>query len=146
MAKKSRKKPGPPARYGYRPTLTIRLQEPLYEAIKRAAERHGKSLSEEIEDTLEAAREVERDREEARQILREATAARRAHRVQALREAGFRLLRESDGTVNVVVPVELLHAEADIIQDERVRAEMEQARQQVRQATKAPQKNDDEAA
>jgi hypothetical protein len=50
--KKTKRKPGPPARYGRRPTLTIRLQQPLYRTIKKTAGEHGKSLSEEIEDRL----------------------------------------------------------------------------------------------
>jgi hypothetical protein len=55
MAKNMRrKKPGPPARYGRRPTLTVRLQMPLYRLVKRAAAEHGKSISEEIEDRVQA--------------------------------------------------------------------------------------------
>jgi hypothetical protein len=47
-----KRKPGPPAHYGRRPTLTIRLQMPLYRMIKKSAAKHGKSISEEIEDRL----------------------------------------------------------------------------------------------
>jgi hypothetical protein len=127
-AKKAKRKPGPPARYGYRPTLTIRLQEPLYEDNKAAALAHGKSLSEEIEDRLQtvadletAKRQLEDMRENttkmhamAASVLRDAHAARSAARVEALRKAGYQIIREIDGTPRrVIVDLDTLLAEAD---------------------------------
>lgn len=136
--KKVKRKPGPPARYGYRPTLTIRLTEPVYEAIKAAATAHGKSLSEEIEDRLgtvaaldAAQRHLEEARQEAaelrraaiemheiaRSLVREAHAARGAARVQAYRDAGFRILREIEGKpMRVIISTETLDAEAGVTQ------------------------------
>jgi hypothetical protein len=144
MPRKSSRKPGPPARYGHRPTLTIRLQDHVYRAVKAKAEKLGKSLSETIEDTLETSLvEIERQLEEARRLAREASAARTAARVQAIRDAGCRLLREADGKINVVVPVELLHAEADIIQAQQERAETEQLRQVATTGMTPPKKDED---
>jgi hypothetical protein len=146
MARKSRRKPGPPARYGYRPTLTIRLQDPVYRVVKAKAEKLGKSLSETIEDTLEASLvEIERQLEDARRLAREASAARSAARVQAIRDAGFRLLREADGKISVLVPVELLHAEANIVQDRQERAEIQTLRQTADAAMTPPKKDEDAA-
>jgi len=147
MPRKSRRKPGPTARYRtYRPVLTIRLQDHVYRAVKAKAEGLGKSLSETIEDTLETSLvEIERQLEEARRAVREANAARTAARVQAIRDAGCRLLREADGKISVVVPVELLHAEADIVQEQQERAETEQLRQ-VAAAAMTPPKKDEDAA
>jgi hypothetical protein len=142
---KKRRKPGPPARYGYRPTLTIRLQDHVYAAVKKAAAKTGKSLSETIEDTLEASLvELARQLEDARRLAREASAARTAARIQAIREAGFRLLREAEGKISVIVPVEMLHAEADLIQDEEIKAEIAESRQTAA-AAMTPKKKDDAA-
>jgi hypothetical protein len=135
MAKKKRKKRGPPARYGYRPTLTVRLQIPLYERIKEAAAAHGKSLSEEIEDRLGLLMDTEfaqRDLEQTRRIAAKehamaagllanaaaertaARAERTAARVQLVRAAGLVVLREAEGRPSrVVVEFETLMAEAD---------------------------------
>jgi hypothetical protein len=136
--KKTKRKPGPPARYGYRPTLTIRLTEPVYEAIKAAAATHGKSLSEEIEDRLQTISDLEAAQRQlewtcqeageirraaiemqdvARSLIREANAARTAARVQAYRDAGFRILREIEGEpMRVIISTETLDAEAGVTQ------------------------------
>jgi hypothetical protein len=112
---KKRRKPGPAARYGYRPTLTIRLTEPVYKAIKTAAGKHGKSLSEQIEDTLTRLGEIDALYEDARKALREANEIRSASKVQAYRDAGFRILREVEGRpTRVIVTTELLDAEAGV--------------------------------
>jgi hypothetical protein len=94
--KKIKRKPGPPARYGRRPTLTIRLQEPLYRTIKKSAAEHGKSISEEIEGRLEMTK-----------------AALDAAFIQAIRAAGWQIVREAGGKVTVNMSPELLLAEAD---------------------------------
>ena len=118
--KKLRRKPGPPARYGRRPTLTIRLQEPLYRTIKEAAAAHGKSLSEEIEDRLEAGATLEAARREAAELLAVArrdlsdvNALRHPTRIQALREAGHQIVREAGGKITVNVIPEALETLAD---------------------------------
>jgi hypothetical protein len=128
MARKAKKRPGPPARYGRRPTLTIRLQEPLYRAIKKSAAEHGKSLSEEIEDQLSTLGDLETARRELEQmraittkeyaaaasVLKDAGEVRSAARVQAIRAAGLQILREIEGRpTRVIVELETLLAEAD---------------------------------
>ena len=111
--KKIKRKPGPPARYGYRPTLTIRLQEPLYRTIKKSAAEHGKSISEEIEDRLGTIADLETARAEVTKMLAEAKAILDADRVQALRVAGLVILREIEGRpTRVIVDLETLFAEA----------------------------------
>jgi signal recognition particle subunit SEC65 len=47
-----RKPPGRPRKYGRRCTLTIRLTEPMHATIKEAADKFGRSMSEEIEYRL----------------------------------------------------------------------------------------------
>jgi hypothetical protein len=128
MARKAKKRPGPPARYGRRPTLTIRLQEPLYRAIKKNAAEHGKSLSEEIEDQLSTLGDLETARRELEQmraittkeyamaasVLKDVGEVRSAARVQAIRAAGLQILREIEGRpTRVIVELETLLAEAD---------------------------------
>jgi len=128
MPRKAKKRPGPPPRYGRRPTLTIRLQEPLYRAIKKRAAEHGKSLSEEIEDSLSTLADLETARRELEQmrtittkeyamaasVLKDAGEARSAARVQALRLAGLLILREIEGRPSrVILDIETLLAEAD---------------------------------
>jgi predicted DNA-binding protein len=126
--KRTKRKRGPPARYGRRPTLTIRLQEPNYEVIKAGAAEHGKSLSEEIEDRLETVEDLETARRQledmraattkmhslAARLLREAAAERSAARVQTVRMAALMLLREIEGRpTRVIVDLETLLREAD---------------------------------
>src|SRR5262245_20537968 len=126
--KKARRKPGPPARYGRRPTLTIRLQEPVYRTIQQSAAEHGKSLSEEIEDRLETSLDLETARlqlEEMREattkmhamaasVLSDAARERTTARVQAIRAAGLAILREIEGQpTRVIIDLETLLAEAD---------------------------------
>ena len=137
--KKPKRKPGPAARYGYRPTLTIRLQEHVYERIKAAAYKHGKSLSEEIEDqlgliddlgtaqdqleTLKLRVERMHDTEDkmhrmAASVLRDAGVARTAAYVQAIRDAGFQILREVEGKPDqVIISRDVLQAEAKLLLD-----------------------------
>jgi hypothetical protein len=129
-SRKGRKKPGPPAKYGYRPTLTIRLQEPIYERIKDAAFQHGKSLSEEIEDQLQliddlatAERQLESMRDAtskmhrmAASVLADAAAERTAVRVKNLRDAGLQILREEGIPKSVTIPIEMLYMEAKLIE------------------------------
>jgi|SRR6516225_723006 hypothetical protein len=112
--KKGRRKPGPPARYGRRPTLTIRLQEPLYRTIKKSAAQHGKSLSEEIEDRLGRDAAWEETKADINKMKAEAAAQLDAARVHAYRAAGLQILREIEGRpTRVVIDLETLLAEAD---------------------------------
>jgi hypothetical protein len=126
--KAAKRKPGPPARYGRRPTLTIRLQKPVYRAIKESAAAHGKSLSEEIEDRLETCLDVETARRQleeiraatakmhaiAASVLRDAAAERSAARALTLRAAGLMILREVEGRpTRVIVDLETLLSDAD---------------------------------
>jgi hypothetical protein len=112
--KKVRLKPGPPARYGRRPTLTIRLQEPLYRTIKKSAAQHGKSLSEEIEDRLGRDAGWEETKADINKMKAEAAAQLDAARVHAYRAAGLQILREIEGRpTRVVIDLETLLAEAD---------------------------------
>jgi hypothetical protein len=112
--KKTKRKPGPPARYGRRPTLTIRLQEPLYEVIKASAAQQGKSLSEEIEDRLGRDAGWQETKLDINKMLAEAKAAFDAARVQALRVAGLMILRDIEGRpTRVLVDLETLLAEGD---------------------------------
>src|SRR5262245_7783437 len=127
-SKKARRKPGPPAKYGRRPTLTVRLQLPLYRTIKESAAAHGKSISEEIESRLETLADLETARRELEQmravttkeyaaaasVLKDAGEVRSAARVQALRAAGLVILREIEGRPSrVILDIETLLAEAD---------------------------------
>jgi hypothetical protein len=116
--KAKRKKPGPPARYGRRPTLTVRLQKKVYDDVKQSA-KGVRSISEEIERRVEAYAAVEAMREQleerladARRLAREAQAAVDAAHIQAIRLAGGQIVREAGGAVTVNVSPELLLAEA----------------------------------
>jgi hypothetical protein len=124
-----RKKPGPPKRFSYRPTLTVRLTMPLYEEIKAAAARLGKSISEEIEGRLQAAADIERDRkqafallDDARKMVREAREVRSAEqlqaRVEAYRRVCVRLLGDAEAVAGkptrVIISSQYLDAEAGI--------------------------------
>jgi hypothetical protein len=127
-AKKAKRKPGPPARYGRRHVLTIRAQQHVYRAIQRAATAHGKSLSEEIEDRLETGLDLETARHQLEQmreattkmhamaasVLSDAAEERSAARVMALRLTGFELLRSVEGKpTRITVDVGLLRSETD---------------------------------
>jgi hypothetical protein len=105
MAETEKRKVGRPRRYapGKRPTLTFRVQEPLHRELTKAAKAAKRSISEEIEQRLSeySARKAELER------------ALDAARIQAIRQAGFNIVREAGGDVTVNVSPELLLAEAD---------------------------------
>ena len=104
-----RKKPGPPAKYGRRPTLTIRVPMPVYRELRATAAAAGKSISETIEQRLSAWSELEALRADARRMVAEAKAAVDVARIQAIRQAGFQIVREAGGgAVTVNVSTELL--------------------------------------
>ena len=107
-AKAPKRGRGRPRRYapGKRPTLTFRVQEPMHKDLVKAAKVNQRSISEEIEERLNQWAEVPR-------LLAEAKAARDQTRIQAIRQAGFQIVREAGGNVTVNVSPELLLAEAD---------------------------------
>jgi hypothetical protein len=96
-----KKKRGRPRRYapGKRPTLTFRVQEPMHEDLAKTAKDNQRSISEEIEARLNEWRQLK--------------AERSADRIQAIRQAGFQIVRETDGNMTVNVSAELLLNEAD---------------------------------
>lgn len=116
MAKKraKRNKPGPPKRYGYRPTLTVRLQDKILAVIKAAAEEHGKSLSEEIEDRLGRDHAWELSKQDIEAMSAEAATWTTAARAHAMRAAGLQILRDIEGRpTRAIVDFATLIAEAD---------------------------------
>lgn len=96
MSDDVKKKVGRPSK-GKRGTFTFRVSAELREKLEAAATLHKKSVSEEIETRLERSFE----------------AATEAARIQAIRQAGFNIVREHGGKVAVQVSSELLLAEAD---------------------------------
>jgi hypothetical protein len=103
-----KKKRGRPRRYapGKRPTLTFRVQEPMHKDLARTAKDHQRSISEEIEFRLNQWAEVPH-------LLAAAKAQLEAARIQAIRQAGWQIVRDAGGNVTVNVSPELLLAEAD---------------------------------
>jgi hypothetical protein len=100
---------GRPRRYapGKRPTLTFRVQEEMYEDLVKAAKDNQRSISEEIEARLAVWGDVKK-------LHAEAKAAVAAARIQAIRQAGFQLVRDAGGNLTTVnVSAEMLLAEAD---------------------------------
>jgi hypothetical protein len=111
MGKKAAKRGrGRPRRYapGKRPILAFRMAESMYKDLVKGAKDNKRSLSEEIEFRLGQWAEVPR-------LLAQAKAARDQAHIQAIRQAGFQIVREAGGGGNVTVNVspELLLAEAD---------------------------------
>jgi TraY domain len=90
-----------------RHNLTFRVRDSMKADLEAAAQKSGRSVSEEIEFRL--AQSFVREG-----YVEEAKAVRDTHRIQAIREAGFRIVRER-GTGNTMVQLsaELLLAEAD---------------------------------
>jgi hypothetical protein len=99
---------GRPRRYapGKRPILAFRMAESMYKDLVKGAKDNKRSLSEEIEFRLGQWAEVPR-------LLAQAKAARDQAHIQAIRQAGFQIVRETGGKVTVNVSPELLLAEAD---------------------------------
>ena len=99
-----------------RNNLTFRARDRLKADLEAAAVKSGRSVSEEIEFRLTRDISWEATREDIQRLLVEAKAIRQAARIQAIRDAGLRVIREHgiDG-VNVVVQIsaEMLLAEAD---------------------------------
>jgi hypothetical protein len=94
-------------------TITFRVRASLGDQLRRTAAKSTRSLSDEIEYRLEQSFAWEAAKINIDKLLEEAKTARSAAHIQALREAGFQLVRESGGKVTVNVSPELLRAEAD---------------------------------
>jgi hypothetical protein len=99
---------GRPRRYapGKRPILAFRMAESMYKDLVKGGKDNKRSLSEEIEFRLGQWAEVPR-------LLAQAKTARDQAHIQAIRQAGFQIVRETGGKVTVNVSPELLLAEAD---------------------------------
>jgi hypothetical protein len=116
MDQKRRKRGGQPKAPAARKrnNLTFRTRDDLRERLEKAAARSNRSVSEEIEHRLlrdfgwEAAKgDIDANRAESAALLS-------ATRVQALRMAGFQILREIEGKpTRAIVDLETLLAEAD---------------------------------
>jgi hypothetical protein len=106
---------GRPRRYapGKRPTLTFRVQADMHRELAETAEREGYSISEEIERRLNEWKSLEKIKDDIKQLHTAAQAEVEARRIQAIRQAGFQIVREVGGNVTVNVSPELLLAEAD---------------------------------
>ena len=113
---KPRRGRGRPRRYapGKRPTLTFRVQEDMHRELAETAERAGYSISEEIERRLNEWKSLEKTKEDIAKLRAAAKAELDARRIQAIRQAGFQIVRDVGGNVvGVNVSPELLLAEAD---------------------------------
>jgi hypothetical protein len=157
--------PKPPAERK-RNNLTFRARDRLRTDLEKAAAAAQRSVSEEIEHRLNAwthidqlRAEAEQRLSEARQFVREANAIREAAHVQAIRDAGFSILREIEGSPSrVIISTERLLAECGsvFIPEEPVapaqnipaetEAEIAMARRMAADAVKPSPADDDEAA
>lgn len=106
---------GRPRRYapGKRPTVSFRLPETLLQDLTAAADTSGRSTSEEIEKRLTEWVALQQTRDEVEQLRAAGKAQLDANRIQAIRQAGFQIVREAGGNVTVNVSPELLLAEAE---------------------------------
>lgn len=100
MAKTAKKKVGRPSKYANpRLTLTFRLQQDRYEAIKAEAEKNGRSISEEIERRLDRISEWEKSFESAHRLLRDAETVSAVRLRSTLRDNGFQPVSTMRGIV-----------------------------------------------
>jgi hypothetical protein len=156
--------PKPPAERK-RNNLTFRARDQLRADLEKAAAAAQRSVSEEIEYRLNAWAHIDQRRAEAeqrlaeaRQFVREANAIRAAAHVQAIRDAGFSILREIEGSPSrVIITTERLLAESGSAfipeecaappqkSPEQTEAEIAEVRRMAADATKPPPADDDEA-
>jgi|SRR5262245_10426327 hypothetical protein len=123
LPKRGRGRPPKYAGQGKRQNFTFRITPALRQRLIATVQVSGRSLSEEIEFRLYQALSDDFDerRDEARQMyadarraVSEANAIVDTNRVQALRLAGFQLLRDIEGRpTRVIVDATILDAEAD---------------------------------
>lgn len=93
--------------------LTFRARPGLRDALEAAAARAGRSISEEIEFRLYRDFSWEESKRSIETMVAETKAQLDASRIQAIRKAGFQIVREAGGGVTVNVSPALLLAEAD---------------------------------
>ena len=104
--------PKPPAERK-RNNLTFRARDQLKAALETAAAASERSVSEEIEFRLNRDFSWEAGKQRIEQMIAETKAQLDASRIQAIRQAGFQIVRDGSGDVTVNVSPELLLAEAD---------------------------------
>jgi hypothetical protein len=92
--------------------IMVRIPEKLRKRIEREAAKSDRSMNAEMNARLERSFDAEDVIKDARRLYAEASAAKDAARVQAIRQAGFNIVREH-GNVTVNVSADLLLAEAD---------------------------------
>jgi hypothetical protein len=112
---KKRSKMGRPPKSSERRTdmITFRVRGSLGDQLRKTAAKSNRSLSDEIEYRLNRDFAWEAAKGDIDKMLAEAKAARNAAHIQALRAAGFQVVREAGGKITVNVSPELLLAEAD---------------------------------
>jgi coenzyme F420-reducing hydrogenase delta subunit len=98
---------------GRRVPVMTRVTKEMRQELEEAAAASGRSLAQEVETRLEKLFAMERALIDAQRLHAEAAAARDAARIQAIRQAGFQIVREVGGGATVNVSAELLLAEAD---------------------------------
>ena len=114
-AKTKRKRGGQPKPPSERKrnNLTFRARDQLKTALESAAAVSGRSVSEEIEFRLNRDFSWEAGKQRIEDMVAETKARLDASRLQAIRQAGFQIVRDAGGNVTVNVSPELLLAEAD---------------------------------
>jgi hypothetical protein len=113
MATNEKQPRGRPRLYGPRPNFTFRIQREVKERLAKMAERDRRSLSEQAEHAINIYFQFEEMRAFLEQAKTEAQAQLSAARINALRLAGFLILRESGLARRVIVDFDSLIAEAD---------------------------------
>jgi hypothetical protein len=118
----------PPMGAGKRQNSSFRLAPAVRQRVADSAAAGGRSVSQEIERRVELSFQLEARiaeiearaaetntlREDVLGKFREAEELRSANRIAAIRTAGFRILREIDGTPSrVIISIAMLEGEAD---------------------------------
>jgi hypothetical protein len=95
MSKKRRGRP----RTGRRPVVSVRVHEPLYEAIRQSAGEHGLNISEEVGRRVQQSFDWERQFGDAKRLMAETQQAMKGELEAVLREKGYQRLRLAEGVV-----------------------------------------------
>lgn len=98
---------------GQRIPVMTRVTKDMREKLEKAASDSGRSLGQEVEFRLGRDFNWEASKEDFDKINRQKKAELSAARIQAIRDAGFQIVRETDGNMTVNVSLDMLHAEAD---------------------------------
>lgn len=85
----------------------------MHRDLAAAAKNTGRSISEEIERRLNEWKSLERTKEDIEKLHAASKVQLDTNRIQAIRQAGFQIIRDAGGNVTVNVSPELLLAEAD---------------------------------